>query len=168
MIDPPASLGGPTAMSAFDQGNRPGGPEEPAVGGSAGTGAAPPVTGPETDIAVDLLAVRPYLLTQGRTVPRLELALEDPVETSPSGRDIHGRVGLEQDLILELCVAPTPVVEVAGRLDLPLPVVLVLLADLVVDGHLEVRRAATSPSTGGAGRPDVALLERVLDGLHRL
>ncbi|MFV0257796.1 MAG: DUF742 domain-containing protein [Acidimicrobiales bacterium] len=164
MIDPAMPPGGSTAMSAFDDTNRPGFPTGPTAAGSAGADGS----GSGTDITVDLLAVRPYLLTQGRTIPRLELALEDPVETSPSGRDVHGRLGVEQDLIMELCHAPTPVIEVAGRLELPLPVVLVLLADLVVDGHLAVHRAAAGRTTAGAGRPDVALLERVLDGLHRL
>ena len=66
----------------------------------------------------------------------------------------------EHDRILELCREPLAVAELAGRLQLPLGVVRVLLDDLVDAGHLDVAldRALL----------DDDLLDRLIRGVERL
>jgi uncharacterized protein DUF742 len=55
------------------------------------------------------------------------------------------------------------VAEIAGRLDLPLGVTRVLVADMADEGLVMVHR----PTQAG-DRPDLALLERVLYGLRAI
>ncbi|MFG2223558.1 DUF742 domain-containing protein [Streptomyces sp. NPDC048644] len=115
--------------------------------------------------------VRPYSLTGGRTrfghvllVETFVAALEAPDErrelTSGGWGD---RVMPEMRAIVELCRRMRSVAEISALLKMPLGVVRVLLSDLADQGKIRVY------GTGhGTGRPDRALLERVLSGLHRL
>ncbi|BDH14894.1 MULTISPECIES: DUF742 domain-containing protein [Streptomyces] len=115
--------------------------------------------------------VRPYSLTGGRTrfghvllVETFVAALEAPEErrelTSGGWGD---RVMPEMRAIVELCRRMRSVAEISALLKMPLGVVRVLLSDLADQGKIRVY------GTGhGSGRPDRALLERVLSGLHRL
>jgi Protein of unknown function (DUF742) len=115
--------------------------------------------------------VRPYSLTGGRTrfghvllVETFVAALEAPEErrelTSGGWGD---RVMPEMRAIVELCRRMRSVAEISALLKMPLGVVRVLLSDLADQGKIRVY------GTGhGTGRPDRALLERVLSGLHRL
>ncbi|MEU5542271.1 DUF742 domain-containing protein [Streptomyces sioyaensis] len=115
--------------------------------------------------------VRPYALTGGRTrfghvllVETFVAALEAPEErrelTSGGWGD---RVMPEMRAIVELCRRMRSVAEISALLKMPLGVVRVLLSDLADQGKIRVY------GTGhGSGRPDRALLERVLSGLHRL
>ncbi len=65
--------------------------------------------------------------------------------------------------VLGLCRRLRSVAEVSALLKMPLGVVRVLLGDLADQGRIRVY------GTGHAtGRPDRALLERVLSGLRRL
>ncbi|MFI1799264.1 DUF742 domain-containing protein [Streptomyces sp. NPDC020379] len=69
----------------------------------------------------------------------------------------------EARAIVELCFRLRSVAEIAALLKMPLGVVRVLLLELADQGRIRVF------DTGhGTGRPDRALLERVLGGLHRL
>ncbi|CAM5504121.1 hypothetical protein GCM10010329_00030 [Streptomyces spiroverticillatus] len=115
--------------------------------------------------------VRPYSLTGGRTrfthvllVETFVAALEAPPERPElTGRQTSHRVGPEMQAIVEICRRMRTVAEIAALLKMPLGVVRVLLSDLADQGKIRVY------GTGhGAGRPDRALLERVLDGLRRL
>lgn len=115
--------------------------------------------------------VRPYSLTGGRTrfghvllVETFVAALEAPEErrelTSGGWGD---RVMPEMRAIVELCRRMRSVAEISALLKMPLGVVRVLLSDLADQGKIRVY------GTGhGSDRPDRALLERVLSGLHRL
>ncbi len=115
--------------------------------------------------------VRPYSLTGGRTrfghvllVETFVAALDAPEErrelTSGGWGD---RVMPEMRAIVELCRRMRSVAEISALLKMPLGVVRVLLSDLADQGKIRVY------GTGhGTGRPDRALLERVLSGLHRL
>ncbi|MCB5908698.1 DUF742 domain-containing protein [Streptomyces sp. NPDC050161] len=115
--------------------------------------------------------VRPYSLTGGRTrfghvllVETFVAALDAPDErrelTSGGWGD---RVMPEMRAIVELCRRMRSVAEISALLKMPLGVVRVLLSDLADQGKIRVY------GTGhGTGRPDRALLERVLSGLHRL
>jgi hypothetical protein len=109
-------------------------------------------------------AVRPYTWTQGRTRPVQDLALETLVSTSDEGRDLTSICSAEHAAIAALCAEIRSVAEVAALLALPLGVARVLLADMVEAGLVHLH----SNATGWGSGPDLALLERVLDGLYRL
>ncbi|MFE9255415.1 DUF742 domain-containing protein [Streptomyces sp. NPDC006879] len=104
--------------------------------------------------------VRPYSLTGGRTRFGHVLLVESFVAAldaapAPSGPEMRA--------IVEVCRRMRTVAEIAALLKLPLGVVRVLLSDLADQGKIRVY------GTGhGTGRPDRALLERVLNGLRRL
>ncbi|MEU3552724.1 DUF742 domain-containing protein [Streptomyces fragilis] len=115
--------------------------------------------------------VRPYSLTGGRTrfghvllVETFVAALDAPPERKelPNG-SLVSRVMPEMRAIVELCRRMRTVAEIAALLRMPLGVVRVLLSDLADQGKIRVY--GTGHPTG---RPDRALLERVLHGLRRL
>lgn len=112
----------------------------------------------------DLLEVRPYLLTGGRTMGDVELTLEAQLQVTDQGTDALPELNLEREEIIRLCLEPTSVAELAGRLDLPLQVSRVLVCDLIEEGLL----ALHVPVDSSSERPDLTLLERVLDGLQKL
>lgn len=78
--------------------------------------------------------VRPYVLTAGRTSPRVDLPLEAPVETVDAGTDTHRQVNDVSARILRLATDGPSVAEIAARLSIPLGVARVLIGDLVVQG----------------------------------
>ncbi|MFD3589727.1 DUF742 domain-containing protein [Streptomyces sp. NPDC058683] len=117
--------------------------------------------------------VRPYSLTGGRTrfghvllVETFVAALEAPEERKElTNGSLNTRVMPEMRAIVELCRRMRTVAEIAALLKMPLGVVRVLLSDLADQGKIRVYGTGTGH---GAGRPDRALLERVLSGLRRL
>ena len=112
------------------------------------------------------LRVRPYALTGGRVRSSTELALETIVLVTPRADDDTAGLTTECRDILSLCVDPTSIAEVSAHLSLPLGVARVLVGDMVTDGLLD---ANANPASAEAGsRPDLRLLERVLDGLQAL
>lgn len=113
--------------------------------------------------------VRPYSLTGGRTKAGRVLLVETFVGAldAPAVRaELTGgprRIMPEMLAIVELCRRMRTVAEISALLKMPLGVVRVLLSDLADQGKIRVY------GTGhGEGRPDRALLERVLSGLRRL
>jgi Protein of unknown function (DUF742) len=108
--------------------------------------------------------VRPYTWTGGRTRPIQDLAVETLIFTSDAGRDVTAICSAEHAAIAELCADVRSVAEVAALLGLPLGVARVLLADMIDAGLVNVHRN----NFGLDNAPDLALLERVLAGLHRL
>ncbi|MFE2277376.1 DUF742 domain-containing protein [Streptomyces sp. NPDC059454] len=120
--------------------------------------------------------VRPYSLTGGRTrfghVLLVETfvgataALEAAEERKElTNGNLTSRVMPEMRAIVELCRRMRTVAEIAALLRMPLGVVRVLLSDLADQGKIRVYGTGTGH---GTGRPDRALLERVLSGLRRL
>ncbi len=108
--------------------------------------------------------IRPYALTGGRTRPAGEdLELETLVSTTSLGERSMPRLAPERRAIAVSCRDVLSVAEVAARLDVPVGVARVLVADMAAEGLVLVHRPA-SP----ADRPDLALLERVLYGLHAM
>jgi hypothetical protein len=113
--------------------------------------------------------VRPYAVTRGRTRPQLEIALEALVETTARGRSGQFLGGREQQTIVDLCGGGRlqSLAEIAARMEVPLGVARVLVADMAADGLLAVHEP-----TGFAEDVDdsvgTELLERVLSGLRRL
>ncbi|MEV8531027.1 DUF742 domain-containing protein [Streptomyces sp. NPDC051211] len=106
--------------------------------------------------------VRPYSLTGGRTRFTQVLLVETFVATLDATPRSGDRMP-EMPAIVEVCRRMRTIAEVAALLKLPLGVVRVLVSDLADQGRIRVY------GTGhGTGRPDRALLERVLSGLRRL
>ena len=108
------------------------------------------------------LRVRPYTVTRGRTTSQVELGLETMIRSTEVGAG--GKVANEAKAIVELCKQPQSIAEISAHLKLPLQVAKVLVGDLVVEGRV----ATNTGSVQSDGRPDLALLERVLDGLQSL
>lgn len=76
---------------------------------------------------------------------------------------LSSRVMPELQAIVELCRRMRTVAEISAILKMPLGVVRVLLSDLADQGKIRVYGTGHGP-----GRPERALLERVLSGLRRL
>ncbi|MFJ9150135.1 DUF742 domain-containing protein [Streptomyces sp. NPDC102270] len=119
--------------------------------------------------------VRPYSLTGGRTRFGHVLLVETFVASTAALEAAEERKELtngglrsvmpELRAIVELCRRMRTVAEIAALLRMPLGVVRVLLSDLADQGKIRVYGTGTGH---GTGRPDRALLERVLSGLRRL
>ncbi len=117
------------------------------------------------DEPLSRLRVRPYTVTRGRTDTEVALGVETIVRVIPGGdSDNDRKVAKESRAILELCTEPLSVAEISAHLKLPLQVVKILVGDLVASGRL----GSNTGSVQADGRPDLALLERVLDGLQSL
>ncbi|MBV2353236.1 DUF742 domain-containing protein [Streptomyces sp. J2-1] len=122
--------------------------------------------------------VRPYSLTGGRTRFGHVLLVEtfvaatsatEALEAAEERRELPtgtlAGVMPEMRAIVEVCRRMRTVAEIAALLRMPLGVVRVLLSDLADQGKIRVYGTGTGH---GTGRPDRALLERVLSGLRRL
>jgi len=124
---------------------------------------------PERDEPTGAL-VRPYAVTRGRTRPKLEIALEALVETTVRGRGTgSGRGGgSEHQYIAAMCDGGRvqSLAEIAARMQLPLGVARVIVADMAHDGLVSVYEPTSlEDETDAVG---TELLERVLSGLRRL
>lgn len=114
--------------------------------------------------------VRPYAVTRGRTRPKLEIAIEALVETTVRGRAANSRSGgghgQEQQYISTLCDGRVQsLAEIAARMQLPLGVARVIVADMAADGLVAVYEPTSLDENDAVG---TELLERVLSGLRRL
>ena len=118
------------------------------------------MTGPEEQPASDPRRVRPYAMTGGRTRPTHDLEIETLVCTTSTG-DQTLKLTVEQRAIAALCHDILSIAEVSAHLHLPLGVIRVLVGDMADEHLIMVHRPI---HTGG--RPDLASLERVLDGLQ--
>ncbi|WP_030161945.1 DUF742 domain-containing protein [Glycomyces sp. NRRL B-16210] len=113
--------------------------------------------------------VRPYAVTRGRTRPQLEIALEALVETTARGRSGQFLGGREQKVIVDLCGGRLQsLAEIAARMEVPLGVARVLVADMAADGLLAVHAPTGFDAEGADESVGTELLERVLSGLRRL
>jgi hypothetical protein len=111
----------------------------------------------------ELRLVRPYAMTAGRTRARSgHLAIEALVVAVESEEAPDLRYEARE--IMAMCVSPVSLAEIAGRLRVPLGTARVLVGDLVADGLVRVHQREADDES----RPDVRLLERVLDGLSAL
>ena len=105
--------------------------------------------------------LRPYAITGGRARPRQHLAMEALVVTSVDDPG-RGRLAMERRRVADLAVTPISVAEISAHLQVPLGVARVLVADMADEGLVRVHQPR------GEDRPDVALLERVLNGIRAL
>jgi hypothetical protein len=105
-----------------------------------------------------------YALTQGRTrsIGGRDLPLETLVSATDLGRRRSSALRAERRTIVSLCAGPMSIAEIAALLDIPLGVATVLVSDLAGSGYLAVHPPPQAPD----GRPDPAILARLLDGLR--
>ncbi|MDT3395072.1 DUF742 domain-containing protein [Streptomyces sp. B1866] len=81
--------------------------------------------------------VRPFIVTGGRTRPdRPHLRIETLVSALPGA--LAAPLGHESRAIVELCLHPRSVAEIAALLPVPLGVARVLVSDLSADGYVYV------------------------------
>jgi hypothetical protein len=107
--------------------------------------------------------VRPYALTGGRT-RTVNARLDVATQVVAAHSEVGGiDLGPEYLRILNLCVRPLSVAEVASYMRLPLGVARVLLDDLIERGDIVL--GAARPVTG---TPDRDLLQAILDGIRAL
>ena len=115
------------------------------------------------DAPMSALRVRPYTVTGGRTRTEVDLEIETMIRATPNTAADQGLVS-EARALVDLCATPPSIAEISARLRLPLQVIKILAGDLVMAGRVQ-----TYTGSGNSdGRPDLALLERVLDGLQAL
>jgi Protein of unknown function (DUF742) len=107
--------------------------------------------------------VRPYAMTGGRTRPDYELALEALVSTTRLGERVSESTAPERQVICDLCRRARSVAEIAAYVRMPLGVARVLVGDMAQEGLVRVHQTAAAPD-----RPDLALMQRVLNGLRNL
>jgi hypothetical protein len=106
--------------------------------------------------------VRLYALTRGRArSASYDLDLITLVTAGPR-RDTD-RLTPEYRRVLSVCTSPQSVAEVSAKVDLPLGVVKVLLGDLIEQNYL-VFRSSWAPTDV----PSMDMLQKVLDGIHKL
>jgi hypothetical protein len=118
---------------------------------------------PDEQPVSDPRRVRPYAMTGGRTRPTHDaLEIEALVSTTSIGEQAP-KLTVEQRAIAALCHEILSVAEVSAQLQLPLGVVRILVGDMADEHLVMVHR----PTQAG-DRPDLALLERVLYGLHAI
>jgi hypothetical protein len=105
--------------------------------------------------------VRPYAISNGRTVPTHQLDLLSMVMAT--GKDGAVQLDREHAQALNLCQVPTSVAEVAARLRLPLMIAKVLLSDLIDGGAV-----MAGPPRPVADPENCDLLKVMLNGLRKL
>jgi hypothetical protein len=108
--------------------------------------------------------VRPYALTGGRTRGAGDLPLETLIRATAQGQSAIPRLQLERKQIMALCQSPLSIAEISAHLRVPLGVARVLVGDMHAEGLLDTNQ----PQMNRNDRPDIKLLERVLDGLQAL
>jgi hypothetical protein len=99
---------------------------------------------------------------------KLALILALPIETlvaaKPAAQLRAAALPALQRQVVELCASALSIAEISAGLELPLGVARVVVGDLAADELVQVHR----PQAGESERPDIQLLERVLNGLQSL
>jgi Protein of unknown function (DUF742) len=124
------------------------------------------MAGDEPEDGGPAFRVRSYVITQGRTRSSVDLPLETLVKVTSQGVSATPRLALERKQIVSLCTAPISIAEISAHLRVPLGVARVLVGDMAEQGLLNSYKP--QHATTGEQRPDLKLLERVLDGLQAL
>ncbi|MDJ0768649.1 MAG: DUF742 domain-containing protein [Ilumatobacter sp.] len=105
--------------------------------------------------------IRPYAITGGRTGGEIDISLEAQIQASTRASQHLGAYRWEAAKLVELVQAPMALIEIAARLEIPIGVARVLVADLVGDGAVVLHTPQTTQNYS-------SLLERVLDGVRNL
>jgi hypothetical protein len=113
--------------------------------------------------------IRPYTMTGGRTgAEQPFIALEALVCATPDGSLNMRQFRWEAARIIELSTSDTAIVEIAARLDLPLGVVRVVVADLAHRGAVQISDPPSDDPSSLEGPTYTTLLQKVLDGIKSL
>ena len=108
-------------------------------------------------------ALRPYLLTGGRTRSAVDgLAFETLVEKGSEAARAD-QLRFENAKLLDLCDAPISVAELSAHLSIPLGSTMVMIGDLIASGHLLSHRTINAASDAG-----VSLVTRIIAGVKQL
>lgn len=131
---------------------------------AASAPAPPSTTEPDEEqpsvdaMQADSTLVRPFLVTGGRTRPLQDgLRIETLISARPAALSAPLRFELRR--IVELCQAPLSVAEIAVRLQVPLGVARVLVADLISGGYATSAQSAEIP---------IDVIERIRDRVRAL
>jgi Protein of unknown function (DUF742) len=111
------------------------------------------------------MRVRPYALTGGRTRSAIDLPIETIVRSTLRGLSLASQLTLERKRIVTMCTVPLSIAEISAHMHVPLGVARVLVGDMNAEALLETNKI---PVLKPGDRPDIKLLERVLDGLQAL
>ena len=105
--------------------------------------------------------IRPYAMTGGRTLADSEISLEAQIQATTRASQHLGAYRWEAAKVVDLVQSPMALIEIAARLQIPIGVARVLVADLVSDGAVMLHTPEKTQSFA-------SLLERVLDGVRNL
>jgi len=105
--------------------------------------------------------IRPYAITGGRTGAETDIDLEAQIQASARGSQHLGGYRWEAAKVVELVQSPMALIEIAARLEIPIGVTKVLVADLVGDGAVVLHTPEKTQNYS-------SLLEKVLDGVRNL
>jgi hypothetical protein len=105
--------------------------------------------------------IRPYAMTGGRTLADSEISLEAQIQATARASQHLGAYRWEAAKVVDLVQTPMALIEIAARLQIPIGVARVLVADLVSDGAVMLHTPEKTQSFA-------SLLERVLDGVRNL
>jgi hypothetical protein len=104
-------------------------------------------------------------MTGGRTRPQYRIAIEALVSTTAGRSQLRGLLP-EQQRLCQLCLDIKSVAEISALLSMPLGVARILVVDMAEAGLVTIHQPGGQASADG--RPDMTLLERVLNGLRNL
>mgnify|MGYP001552339884 CR=1 FL=1 len=116
--------------------------------------------GADTDDETGRL-IRPYAMTGGRTAVDTDIGLETQIQATTRASHHLGAYRWETAKVVELVQTPMALIEVAARMEIPIGVARVLVADLVDDGAVVLHSPVQTQNFA-------SLLERVLDGVRNL
>lgn len=113
--------------------------------------------------------IRPYTITGGRTGRELPpIALEALIKATPLGVRTKHQFRWEAARIIDLARVDVALVELAARLDVPIGVTRVIVADLSSKGAVAISEAGGSVGADMGGDEYASLLKKVLDGIKSL
>ena len=113
--------------------------------------------------------IRPYTMTGGRTgADQPYIALEALVSATPTGLRNKHQYRWEAARVIDLSTKETAIVEIAARLDIPIGVVRVVVADLAHRGAVQISEPPSEVPASLEGYTYTTLLQKVLDGIKSL
>ena len=113
--------------------------------------------------------IRPYTMTGGRTgAEQPYIALEALVHATPTGILNKDQFRWEAARIIDLSRQETAIVEIAARLEIPIGVVRVVVADLAHRGAVQISEPPSAVPASLEGYAYTTLLQKVLDGINSL
>jgi hypothetical protein len=125
-----------------------------------GTPYRPPSPGPPAPPGEQTTALRPFVITSGRTsAVDPDIGVETQVTVRPGARPV--RLSPEMRAIVGICAEPLSVAEISARLRLHLGVTRILVGDLRAAGQLDVHVLHHE-------FPDPETIMRVIRGLRAI